>query len=41
MAHRLELNIEKSMFTPEWQGVVLGISINLEAGLFEIPPKKK
>jgi len=40
-AHGLELNIEKSSFTPEREGVVLGISIDLEDGRFRIPPKKK
>jgi hypothetical protein len=40
-AHGLELNIEKSVFTPERQGVVLGIMIDLDAGRFRIPPKKK
>ena len=40
-AHGLEINAEKLLFTPECEGVVLGITIDLEAGLFRIPPKKK
>ena len=40
-AHGLELNIKKSFFTPQASGIALGVLINLEAGLFEIPVKKK
>ena len=40
-AHGLELNLEKSTFEPVRCGVVLGVTINLEAGRFEIPPKKR
>jgi hypothetical protein len=40
-AHGLELNIEKSFFTPQTSGVVLGVLNNLEAGLLEILQKKK
>ena len=40
-AHSFDLNIEKSVFTPEREAIVLGIYVNLEMGRFEIPPKKK
>ena len=40
-AHDLELNIEKSFFIPQTSSVVLGVLIDLEAGLFEISQKKK
>ena len=40
-AHGLELNIEKSIFEPQRSGVVLGVRIDLDAGRFEVPPKKK